>query len=340
MSEATCKVIPAPPVTDRANECKSSCYDTPQSNSYDTPQPSVYAKIEASEMSLGVESHEVQPEPVYAAPDEMNVINNKAYGSTATLSAQTVQSGPNIYGVNVYSLPGESEAKEIVSTDQEERPRRNCCARFMLVLLCGFLLFLVIGLASAALALTLYHNYIKEPCECATTQDAQTTHALNRIEERLNQTSKALESSHRQVGTLAEQVSELTANQTEIRRLATQVAENISHALTNGDSSRELSTVINNCTSTIEAQCTVYPAVGQCETTPLVQEHQPGSIAVSFQCLRQQTFESAPLVAVLDTTDGLATCICYVLEVNGLHRAHPVECALKVTRCGTLDLNI
>lgn len=294
-------------------------YNTPLSNIYNSPQSATYntPRSTADAKTMSLNSQDQGMEPVYAAPDEMNIIGNKAYTATNTFTMQEVPPEAHFY-----SVPGDAEEKEISETG--EQSSTACCCKFLIVLIYTLLLILAIGVGGTALTMVLYNSHFAQPCDCQQTLNTpQITDTLTLIELRLNQTGR-----------------ELAQSQNQVQMLSTRLAE-FSNNITNAPvlPSQNISNVPYNCTTSIEAQCTVDPALGAC-VTPCTDENRPGSVAISFQCLRLESDEFNPLVGVLDVTNGLALCICYVIEVEGTSRTHPVECVLKVTRCPLVDLNV
>lgn len=274
-------------------------------------------------------------EPVYAAPDEMNVRNNKAYDSSSTFTLQ-VPPPPIPAQQNIYFTPGEPPTATATKDEATEKGEKGgtprCCGKAFAIVVCAFLLLLAIGTGGTALAMELYtwDGNDMPTCGCAVSAQSEETagEALRQVEGTLNQTRVELEQSVRELDNLSLRVAELSENVQNLTSLS----------LAPPPPGPGIGHLLQNCTTRTEAACTVDPEVGKCQT-PCTNETQPGSVALNFQCLRLESPEQNPLIGVLDVTNGLALCLCYVLEFDGLPRSSPVKCVLKVTRCSLVNLD-
>lgn len=282
---------------------------------YDTPK-SRTAKV--AEEKRGTE------EPFYAIPDEMNVKNNTAYVASGNFTLQPANA-------NIYSMPETTERKKEIM--QPERNRIVHCRGALCVLITALSVLLAIALAVTALTMVFLASNTGYGCNC-TFEGSQITNRLAFIEHRLNLTDKGLEQSLDAFEMLSVHVTELAENTS---TLLSPVSGTEMSSIP--PPSVNVTDLLHNCTSRIEAQCTVLPSQGKCQT-PCTSEEMPGFVAVNFLCIRLESDEQNPLIGVLDVTGGEALCLCYVQQFDGQRRTHAVDCALRVTRCSVRNLQV
>lgn len=302
-------------------------YDTPRSNPYmkqclDTI-PDTSGEGEGTKATTESRGNK---EPVYAAPDEMNVFNNEAYATTRSLALKTEA---NIYST-MDALEKNADASSI-QTNWKTNKKGLTYKRVPCYLISTFLLFISIGLASAALAIVLLRPDTTQSCNCM--PNVETFNMLGTFQDRLDETSRELERSRQENRMLASLVAELSENTSAL--LAPLVAPT---AESTASPSANVTQVLHNCTARVETQCRVRPGQRECQT-PCVPETEPDSIATNFQCIRLESEEPNPLIGIIDVTGGEVLCLCYVIEINdnGPQR-HPVDCALRATRCSLANL--
>lgn len=298
-------------------------YDTPRSNPYIKPRLDMVPENseETKEPVYAAESRG-NKEPVYAAPDEMNVFNNMAYASL------TLQAEANVYST-MDALQKNADAASI-HTNRKTDKKGLAYQRILCYLIFTLLLFISTGLASAALAMVLLHPDPTQNCNCML--NVETLNMLGTFQNRLDETSRKLERSRQETRKLASLVAELSENTSTL--LAPPVAPTAASLSTN------VTQVLHNCTTKVETQCRVSLEQRECQTS-CVPEMEPGSVATNFQCIRLESEEPNPLIGMIDVTGGEVLCLCYVIEINdnGPQR-HPVDCALRATRCTLANLQV
>lgn len=282
---------------------------------YDTPRCNTY-------MTTAKRAGDLE-EPEYAYLDEvkeLKVSNNVAYAASITLRAQ-----------NVYSTPDEPLKQEEDEIAEKARSKRGLSYRNTLCsLLCGLFVLVSLGLASSALAIALWSfGTTERECDCSA-MESHVTFRLNSFEQTLQETAQKLAQSREEVRMLSELVAEYYQNATALRTPEKQ-DEGVSP-------STNITRVVHDCNTSVESVCTVDPIVGTCQTPCVPEKTQPLSIATNFQCIRLESDEQNPLVGVLDVAGGEVLCLCYVLSIDGLQRTHPVDCALRVTRCSLANI--
>lgn len=356
-------------------EKKSMEYDTPRSNPYTALNLSTM--VERSREGKGgkpqaeytaVTAAE-KTDPIYAAPDEMSVFNNTAYGATGSLSLQTE---PNIY-TTMDGLKKNGDEVSVQTSIKVDK-RGLTYHRALFCTICTVLLFLSVGLASAALVMVVLRSDPTQSCNCV--QNTETLNLLNTFQDQLDRTSRALERSQEETRMLASAVAELSENASALSVPATTAptaapttptvpntaapttptVANTAAPMTptvpntaalttptvegTGPPSTNITRVLHNCTTREEATCHIQPGQRACQT-PCVSEVQQGSVAINFQCTRLESAEPNPLIGILDVTGGEAICLCYLVDINGNgngQSTHGVDCALRVTRCTLVDL--
>jgi hypothetical protein len=298
-------------------------YDIPPSNPYTVSQHGAITVVSGEGKEPEYTTADVRPagrEPVYAAPDEMNVFTNSAYGTTRIPSWQA----------NIYSSMDIPQKKSDAISTQTNRKTENEGRAYQKILCCAICMlsfFISIGLASATLAVVLLPRS-NTPQSCNCTQNIETQNMLGNFQARLDQTSRELEDSRQETIKLASLVTELSFNTSAL--LAPLIAPTVETIDAPGTN---ITNILHNCTTTVESQCLILPGQKQC-VTDCAPEREAGSVAINFQCTRLQTEEPNPLIATLDVKDGEAVCLCYVAQINNIgQQSHPVECALRVTRC-------
>lgn len=298
-------------------------YDIPRSNPYTKGSLSTLGEMSGGERKERMEPEYAAPGPEYAAPDEMNVFNNMAYVTNGTLAQQAED---NIYStVNAPPKNKATPMQEILKTNKKKTHQKVLCS-----LIYALPLFLSIGLASAALVVVLLST---QGCNCTPTVESLNT--LSTFRDRLDKTSRELEQSRQETRMLATLVAELSENtSTLLAPLVAAADESMGLPTTN------ITRVPHNCTTRVETQCRVQPGQRECQT-PCVHETEPGTVTVNLQCIRLESEEPNPLIGMLDVTGGEALCLCYVVQVNDNGpQTHPVDCALRATRCSVTNLQV
>ena len=352
---------------------KPTEYDTPQSNPYTALHLSTiaersgegkggkreqeYAAATAGEKTGHMDPVYAAPDEMnvfnntaYSAPDEMNVFNNTAYGAAGSLSPQTE---PNIY-TTMDILQKNSDQVSAQTSWKADKKSFITYHRVFFCTIYTVTLFVSIGLASAALFMVaLQNDTTRQSCNCM--QNTETLNMLDTFQDQLDQTSRALERSQRETRVLAAAVAELSENTSVLLAPATTVARTVvptvvptvdptvdTTAPPSTDAtpppSTNITRVPHNCTTKEEATCRITPGQRECQT-PCVPEIQQGSLAINFQCIRLESEEPNPLIGLLDVTNGEAICLCYLVDINDNGPStHTVDCVLRVTRCALVDL--
>ncbi len=352
---------------DRKEDCSSLAspnaaaqYDVPRSNPYmalslcttNKRSPEERNRLDLANLRSPDDEREPQEEPQYASPDEMKVISNKAYAANGRSLAQ--QSGnftEQVAETNYYTLADDTplKADTLVPRRQprDETNQQLCCPKALCFAICTIAFFLAIGLSGASLTIVLLSSTAspsspppQQPCSCLPSQqqdNPQLTTSLLAIERRLNQTNEAIEQGKLNVRTLTRLVTEISEN-TSMLLLAAAVTDPPTTAeMTTAMPPRNVTGVLHNCTTSVEANCTVPLMLGVC-TTECVSEFKDNTVAINYQCIRLESLEQNPLIGILDVAGGDAFCFCYVVEVQGRRRTHLVDCGLRVTRCALADL--
>ena len=265
-------------------------------------------------------------DPVYAYPDmvradELKIRDNVAYATSITAQAQ-----------NVYSTPDKPlKEDEIAERARSKRYTRSSPYRNALCnLLCCLSMLVSLGLASSALAMALWSfGTTEQECDCVP-MESHITFRLDSLEETLQETAQELARSKEEVKMLSALVVEYYRNTT--AALTTPEKQGVGMS-----SSTNITRVVHDCNTSVEAVCTIDPVVGTCQTK-CVPETQPDSITTNLQCTRLESDEQNPMIGVLDVADEQVLCLCYVLSLDGLARTHPVDCALRVTRCSLANI--
>ena len=200
-------------------------------------------------------------EPEYAYPDENLAIttrSNEAYGMTV--------------------VPPVEPARELTISKQGSiSDQAKCGSKSLIMQIITLLLGLLVVLAVALAASALHHS---EVCDCVSNPspvvdssqiEEMIADALSSVEARLNQTNLELEQSQEQIRMLSAQVAQLS--------------ENVTQALNPAPvPTQPPLSLLHNCTSTVEEQCTVSPLLGACNTN-VVMLHDD-SVVTSLQCVR------------------------------------------------------
>ena len=316
-------------------------YDVPRSNPYltlslCTVTPPLRQGLHTVNAMRASEERDTPLEPQYASPDEMKVVANRAYA----LNNGTPT--PPSHETHFYALPDEISLKTPTlptakhpGDGNEDRSLR--CRMALCFAACTVAFLLAVGLAGSSLVLVLISQQTsppppqvaaplpQEPCSCDT---SQLSSAISGIEERLERTNLEAEQERDRVQILAE----LVENATSLLAVEPPTREVIAPR-------QNVSGILHDCKSSIEANCTVPLDLGVC-TTPCINEIVNDTLAVNFQCIRLESFEQNPMIGVLDITGGQAFCFCYVVEAHGRRRTHLVDCALRVTRCSLAHVQV
>jgi len=312
---------------------------------YTIPHCNSYVKsdqLKATPLNLFVaENQEMENDPshLYARVDglvaeneEISTQENNAYESSSTYKSTKISSD---------NFHCRSNSDKIIKkrTSRMETCRHRCmatCATLML-------LMVTVALAEASLALALvwrqtfspstnYSPAIQQKGNASSTHN--TTAALTEIEQIYSQIKMDLEKKIADLNaSYVMQQNQLSSRISHIATLATAVQQ----LLNNKSEMARLppgNPGLRNCSTTIEASCTVGVQVGRCITSrvPTTREN---SIVVHSSCVRTNSNEQTPLVGVVDATDNQLECLCYVIEIDGVRRSHPTRCNLLVTRCET-----
>lgn len=292
---------------------------------YDTSHTNPYIKRSLGTI-MGEQSDTKEPE--YAAPDEMSVFNNKAYGTNRTFvpPAENIYSAPEAPNLR----QKHAEIGQTMLHHGEATRQRVLCS-----IICALVLFISFSLASIALIMVLLPSTITTtPQSCNCTQTVDSLNMLASFEERLNETSSRLKESQRETRMLASLVAELSENTSSLLAPLVPPMDEVTGSL-----SINVTKVPHKCTTQVETRCRVQRGQRQCQT-PCIHETVAGSVAINFQCIREESAEPNPLIGILDITGGEALCLCYLVQFNSNNpqATHPVDCALRVTRCQLADL--
>ena len=306
-------------------------YAIPHCNSY---VESDRLKVPANLLIRDNQARESDPSHLYARVDSLIAENeeivtqdNNAYESSSTYKATKI---------NVDNFPScKNPNKKAKKRTGRMKRSQQCCKATCAALI---LLMAAVALAEASLALVLalqvlrptnFYTSTTQQKEHTSYPNSSTTATLKESEETRDQVVAALEM----------KIANLNASQVQLQdqllsriiSIATAVQQLVSNE-TEITQPPLASPGLRNCSTTVEASCTVGIAVGRC-ITARVPSVRNGSIVVHSSCTRTNSNEQNPLVGVLDVTDNQLECLCYVIEIDGVRRRNPTLCNLLVTRC-------
>lgn len=277
------------------------------------------------------------------SPDAIQLRSNNAYVSTS--GTFTLKEG-NFYS-SVQSKEKDSclQNKETLQQQDTYRTRHHHHRRrhyhhiHFCVGAAVFLSTVAMALGSTALAVIAHAGWPQhqQTSTAITTENAgycNCSGEISSIEERLNRTYHSLKASQSDIDTLSLQLESLLAYVNASRESPTTT---LPATTTPGQRMNSTGTgFLHNCSTRLEARCTVEPDAGQCATTT-VPRSIPDTVTTELQCVRTESPEQNPMLAMLDITGNEATCLCFVIEIYDMERNHPVECILRATRCSVAD---
>ncbi len=308
-------------------------YNVPRCNTYTDADP-------GAEQDGGYDQGRQYARVASIVVDEIPVQDNNAYGYTSRAKIDP-EHEEELYAVPHCNHEGATKKQ----TNGSKPGTRGCCVTMGII---SVLFIAALALAAASLALFLilngyqtcsnYSCISRMPTEIHSdnSSNSEAKHVLNLLQTELTETK-------RKVFILENKMREYTQNQTQRNQMLDSRITNhttLLHSLIRANTANEsnyadISPSVNNvfnCSTSVEASCTVEASVGQC-LTPRVAVTHNNSVLMSSDCVRTDSNEPNPLVGVLDVTDGLLECLCYVIEINDIPTSNPTQCSLVVTRC-------
>ena len=331
-------------VDDKFPDQNKNYYEDPN---YVVSPESIKIKENASYVASGIhidqnKCHYEDPNYV-ASPESIQISENASYVASGSYTLREL--------TNINSLPSNPLKTEKTTTVSKAERSGNC--QRVILAICGVIaLMMTAVIASTALCLIILAPSSNPACNCTNSYNTNTmgnttdsmlitdsmltrfvtdsmlTRFLDSLESKINQTNSKIEASQ----------NEFEMKHNRLLEKINAVSSSHLGSSWQGNDSLLFTSLLQNCTSRIESQCTVEPSVGRCMTANVV-EQQPGSIAVDFQCIRMESVEQNPLVATLDVANEGAICLCYVVETEGRERTNAVVCGVRVTRCSLIDFH-
>ena len=315
-------------------------YDVPRSNPY------IDSRHRGAILMKPVQDGEEDNNPTqyYASvasavncAEDIPVRENDAYESSCKYKTTCTETP-------LYAVPHRNRQEMTRKRHEKREHCKNCC-----LVLCIFtvLLVAVLALAEATMALLIILRDL-ESCSCVTSTGPTSSSTENTSGP---MTSVVLQ---KEVLRLASKLSVLENRITDSITERQEQYETINYRITNSSSflnsfiqarSRNYSgdaqplyprQALYNCSTRVEASCTVEADIGQC-ITDSVPVTCANSTFLHSDCVRVDSREQSPLVGVMDITAGQMMCLCYVVEIGGVTRTHPTQCSLLVTRCLTVN---